>query len=196
MTKKDINHVKEVLAVLIGQPLRELGRSSMMITLDFGELIEIDTIKQGEDGRPLRDENGRGIPTKAIVGKYGMHVLCGMRFTCGDEVIFARSDIFLPTVEQSNKPDFSWATFDWHTTGNTAFDEFVSRHFNGKFCDYIVKSIKVNKFGDLTIAFENGFMLELFSDNSDDSTLWNFGEMAATEDLLTITSNGIERTDD
>ena len=191
MTNQNAYKIKKTLSNLIGEPLRELGRSGPMIVLNFGELIEITDLKIGKDGRPLRDENGRGIPTMSVAGKYVLHSLCSMRLTLDDKVILAKSDVFLPTEEHAAKPDFAWETFDWHTFGNTAFDELVAIHFGEKFDDYIVKSLNVNKFGDLTITFENGFALEFFVDGSGDSENWRFGEINSTESLI-LTGNGIE----
>ena len=116
-----------------------------------------------------------------------------MRFSCGDEIIFAKSDMFLPTEEIANSPNFVWDTFEWHIRGNNYFDQIVPKHFfDNSFSDYIVKSVKVNKFGDLTIAFENGFVLELFNDGSGYSEAWRFGEINSTESLI-INGNGIDK---
>ena len=169
MTKKDIKHVSKTLAVLVGQPLRKIGRNVELITINFDKLIQ-----SGDDK----------------LGKYEMGVLCNMRFTYGDKIIFASNDVFHPTEEQANKPGFIWDTFDWQILGNTMFDEIVEKHFNGKFCDYIVKSVKINKFGDLTIKFENNFIIEFFADGSGYSENWRFGEANSSDSMLILTGNG------
>jgi len=191
MNKKDIKFIEESLSVIIGQPLRDVTRSGPMMIIDFGELIEIDTFKLSKDGRIARDENEKPIPVKRMRGQYCLTPLCSMRFTCGDEVVFAKSDIFLPTEEHFKKEDFIWDTFDWHTYGNSVFEELVAKHFvDGNFSDYIVKSIKISKFGDLVITFENEFVLELFADGSEYSENWRFGKIDSTESLI-VTSKGI-----
>ena len=187
MNKKDMKFIEESLSVILGQSLRNITRSGPMIIIDFGELIEIDTLKLSEDGRIARDKNGKPIPIKEMRGQHGFNILCSMRFTCGDEVIFAKSDIFLPTEEISNKDDFIWDTFDWHTYGNSIFEELVSKHFvDGNFSNYIVKNIKITKFGDLIIQFENEFVLELFADGTEYSENWRFGEINSTESLIAL----------
>jgi len=55
---------------------------------------------------------------------------------------------------------------------------------------YIVKSVKIGKFGDLTIAFENNFALEFFADGSGYSENWRFGEINSSDSLV-VTSKGI-----
>ena len=190
MIRRDIERIKETISALIGLPLRNFDRSGVMLVFNFGELVEVNDILVGEDRMPIFDENGRGIPTKSQAGRYALDTLCSMRFTCGNDVIFAKGDIFLPTNEIYNKEDFIWDDFDWHAHGNNLFDELLAKHFRGEYDDYIVKSVKVGKFGDLTIAFENDFVLEFFADSSGDSENWRFGETNSTESLI-VTSNGI-----
>jgi len=190
MTNRNISTIKEALSVLIGTPLREFDRSGPMLVFNFGDLIEVDDIVVGKNRMPVFDENGKGIPTKSQAGRYALDALCSMRFACGNDVVLAKSDIFIPTDEQISKDDFVWDTFDWHTHGNTLFDELLERHFRGDFSEYIVKSVKVGKFGDLTITFENDFVLEFFADGSGHSENWRFGETNSTESLI-VTSKGI-----
>jgi len=192
MTRKEIKRIEETLSVLIGQPLRSFSRAGTMVVTNFGELVEVDVGKRDESGRLMRDKNGRRIPKISMEGNYALDTLCSLRFSCGDEVIFAKSDMFLPIEEIANKPDFIWDDFDWHVRGNNALDRIVASHFNGEFSEYIVKSVKVNKFGDLTIAFENGFVLELFADGSGYSENWRFGEINSGKPHLVLTGNGID----
>jgi len=194
MTKKDIKFIKDTLSIIIGQPLRYLGRAGAMVILNFGELIESKDIYLGnEKGKLVLDESGNAVPKRELEGRYGIDILCGMRFICGDEIIFAKSDMYLPSEEIANREDFIWDTFKWHKHGNNFFDEIVPKHFfNNSFADYIVKDIKVNKFGDLTIIFENGFALEFFNDGSGYSEAWRFGEINSSKSLI-INGNGIDK---
>ena len=50
MTKKDIQLIEESLSIIIGQPLRYLGRAGAMIIMNFGKLVEVK-------GVALRDKN-------------------------------------------------------------------------------------------------------------------------------------------
>jgi len=192
MTRQEIKHVEDMLSIIVGQPMRSFARAGGMVIVDFGELIEIDMGKRDESGRPVQDDNGRRITQKSRKGRYGIDVLCSMRFSCGDEIIFTQSDIFLPNDEIANKSNFDWDTFQWHVFGDNYFDRKIVKHFNNEFSDYIVKNVKVSKFGDLTIAFENGFVIELLVDGSGYSENWRFGEINSTKPLIIVNGNGID----
>jgi len=191
MTKKIIKSISESLSVLIGLPLRAVTRSGPSIYFNFGDLVKVNGIVlRDENGIVLRDENGQVLYEQSLQGKYALDTLCAMRFICGNEVIFAKSDIFLPTNEQFNKEGFVWDTFDWHTVGNSLFDELLDKHFCGDFNEYFVKSVKVGRFGDLIISFNNNFVFEFFADSSGYSENWRFGEIDSTDSLV-VSSKGI-----
>ena len=191
MTKKDIEQIIETLSVIVGQPMRDFTRSGDMLFFHFGELVEVNTLKVAEDVGLARDD-GQFIPVKEMMGQYSLHSLCGMRFVCGNDVIFAKGDIFIPSEELTHEKGFGdvWGDFDWQTQGNTLFDELFATHFRGDFSGYIVENVKVSKFGDLTISFENDFALEFHADVSGYSTNWSFGEINSTESL-NVSSKGI-----
>ena len=192
MTRKDINFIRDSLTVLIGQPLTNLGRARAMIVANFGELVETNIIKRGEDGIAIRNEKGRLVYTRGMEGKYVLSAMCSMRFTCDDEILLASSDILLPNRKIAHSMDFDWHTFNWGHEGNNYYDEVIGRHFSGKFSEYIVKSIEVKKHGDLTILFENGFQLELCASYSRDGENWSVYELNS-DNALTILGNGIEK---
>ena len=192
MTQQDIKRIEELLSVLNGQPMHSFSRAGAMIIANFGNLIKVDVAQRDDRGRPICDENGKRISQTSMKGKYALDALCSMRFTCGNEVIFAKSDIFLPTEELASSSDFVWDTFEWHVHGNNFFDNKVAKHFRGEFQEYIVKNVKVSKFGDMTITFENNFVLEFFADGSGYSENWRFGEINSTEPIVILTGNGID----
>ena len=190
MTKNEIEKINTVFSAIIGQPLRDFARSGDMLFIDFGELVEVNAFKIADGGGLTRDENGNPIPIKRMRGEYGIDSMCSMRFTCGADVVFAKSDIFIPTEALAHSENYNGGDFDWHIQGNTLFDELLNRHFHGDFSEYIVKSVKVGRFGDLTITFENDFVLEFFADGSGYSENWRFGETKSTDSLI-VTSMGI-----
>ena len=191
VTKKEIDKIKDSLSALIGLPLQDISRIEATLYLNFGRLIPVKgVILRDENGAVLRDESGNAQFEENMCGEYSLTTLSSMRFVCGNDVVFAKSDIFLPTDEQLNQEDFVWRTFDWVTPGNTIFDELLERHFHGDFSEYVVKNVKVGAFGDLIIAFENDFVLEFFADGSGYSENWRFGETNSTESLI-VTSKGI-----
>lgn len=190
MTKNDIKQIQETLSIIIGQPMRGLGRFNSEIYFNFGELVELDMSKVDEAIREVYEKDDKSV--KIMVGEYQLYILCAMRFTHGDKIIFADGDVYYPIDEIENEPDFIWDNFKWHETGNNIFDEITARHFKGKYDDYIVKSTKVNNFGDLTISFENGYVMELFADGSDYGENWIFGKTKSTpEESLILTGRGI-----
>jgi len=194
MTKKEIEQLNQTLSIIIGTPLQNLTRSGAMLIFDFGEVMEVNSFMFGENGGLIRNENGKPIPTKRMRGRYILTSLCSMRFSCGNDVIFASSDMFLPTEELAYNDDFDWNTFNWQVHGNSLFDELKTKHFRGEFNEYIVKSVKVGKFGDLMITFENNFVLEFFADGSSYSENWRFGEINSSDSLV-VSSKGMINED-
>jgi len=190
MTKKEIVQMNDALSVLVGQPLQDFTRAGAILMLDFGELIELEGFKFARKGGIAHDENGNLVRTKKKHGKFGINSICSMRFIHGNDVILSFSDIYIPIDELNNKEGFNAENFDWRTIGNTIFDEGMDKHFRRIFDDYIVKSVGVGKFGDLTIIFENDCVLEFFSDTSGGSENWRFGETTSCESLI-VTSSGI-----
>jgi len=191
MTKKEILQANDALSVLIGTPLRDFGRIGGILYFNFGDMVELKGVAmRDENNVVLRNEAGEAIFEKFLSGMYELTTMCGMRFICGNDVIFASGDIFIPSEELYNKVGFTWDNFDWHTHGSTLFDELLEKHFRKKFDDYIVKSLKAGRFGDLTITFENDFVLEFFSDTFGGGESWRFGETASCESLI-VTTKGI-----
>ena len=191
MTKKEIEQVKEALVALVGTPMRTFDRSGAMLFLNFGDYVDANgTVVRDASGAVMRDEAGNALYKKSRRGMYALSSLCSMRFTCGSDVIFAGSDIFLPTENLANDEGFNGSNFDWQTPGNTLFDDLLRKHFRGDFSEYVVKSVKVGRFGDLNIGFENDFVLEFFADGSGHSENWRFGMVNSTDSLI-VTSKGI-----
>jgi hypothetical protein len=196
--KSDIQEIKEKISILLGQPLCELGRSGSMITVSFGEFVETRSVCRDENGELIRDENGKLTLRNTMIGRYGCNIRCSMRVTCGRYIIFASSDMLLPNTTIGNNPDFSWDAFDWTIAGNNYYDEMVAKHFGNEPFEFIVKKINVSKFGDVSIAFENNFVLDIFADSSNDDEVWRFFDRIDDDDVphLVITGKGIERNED
>ncbi|MCL1998862.1 MAG: hypothetical protein FWG65_08850 [Turicibacter sp.] len=198
MKNSDIKEVQTELSILIGQPLRKFGRAGTLLTMNFGELVEIDAPARDKDGRLARDENGQGIHTKGFVGRHAFNAYCEFRVICGNKILFGRSDFFLPNTtlipELYQDEDFDLDDFEWHKKGDNYFDEMIARFFSRNLDDYIVKKIIVSPFGDLEIVFENGFEIHLFVDDSTASESWCFYEIGGEcENSLKILGTGVER---
>jgi len=202
MKKQDIKIIKETLEVLNGQPLRTLGRAGSLIVVDFGEFVETDMPCDDENGKLVRDENGRVVYKKGLRGRHSFSVECSMRLTCGSEILLAKSDITLPntTLAQTQKNEidgvevFDWDNFDWSVRGGNYFDEMVEKYIGDEPFEFIVKKIDVSKFGDVSIVFENHFVLEFFADGSKGSENWCFYEVGTDpEKSLVVMGDGIEK---
>ena len=125
-----------------------------------------------------------------MIGKYALHSECGMRVTCGKEILFAKSDIFIPSSELRNKEGFKRNDFDWDVLGNNYFDEMLVEYITKEPFEFTVKKIEVNKFGDLKIIFMNNFAFEYFLDRTDEN--WRFFEHSNLDSHLVIAGNEIE----
>ena len=185
MKKQDLDFIQEKLNILLGQPLRSICRGGGSIFIGFGEPVEKDSAYFTEDGK--------ATVRKTMSDKYALHIECGSRFICGDEIIFAKRDMFLPSTSIENQPAFDWDTFEWDARGNNLFDEKANHYLGDKSFDFIVKRIIPNQWGDLKICFENDFVLEIFSDVSENEECWRFFAVNSTDDHLVVTAQGIEK---
>ena len=192
MTNKDIKEIRETLSAIIGTPLSHIGRSGNVLVYNFGELIDSETIKI-ENNKIIRDQNGKSIRIIEKRGRYSLFSICSMRLVMGNHIILSSVDGFLPTDENKSKEGFDITTFSF-VAEKTHLDERILEHFRGDFSGYIVKDVKVKKFGDFIIFFENGFEMQFFIDNSRLSENWNFTDYKeGNKEGLTIDGNGILR---
>jgi len=186
MQKEEIKIIEEKLSLLLNQPLCYVNRAANMLDLGFGENITIErTIG--------RDKNGKLIKGVKEISKYILHADCFFRFTLEDQVILAKQDIFYPNAEIGYREDFDWEDFDCNAKGVTRFEEQVKDFFSpDEINDYVVKSIKANKFGDITIIFTNGAILEIINENSLDEEVWRFFGADENEPHFVVRGYGIE----
>lgn len=185
MNRKDIKFIQEWLSVLINQPIRTVSRGGGSIFISFGELIEKDAWNRDKEGKKINER-------KIFTGKYALHIECNSRFTCGDQVVMAKYDVYQPTSEQEKKEDFDWDNFDWDIKGGNRYDELSSKYFSTDSPEFIVNKILVNRLGDLKIKFTNDFVLEVIIDTSDNHECWRFFEVHSECNHLVISGQGIE----
>jgi len=205
MKKKDVEVIKQSLSILIGQPLRSFDRAGSLVILEIGELVKKDICYKDENGKLARDEKGKLLQKEGFVGKYTLRIVCGVRLTCDNEVVFSQSDIYLPNTKllytnliEGGDFDgcFDWDNFEWRIRGNNFFDEMVAKYFGAEPFEFIVKEIKVSRLGDLTIVFENGFILDVFANSSRESDNWVFYDAITEKNILIITGEGIAVDDE
>ena len=199
MKRKDIEIIRDKLSILLGQPLRDVFRfGGASLHFGFGDMLEDDCFYKDECGKLARDESGKLLKRKKLRPKYSLHSQCGMRMTCGNEILFAKADIFLPNTKLMKKADiendgvFDWDAFDWDVVGANYFDEMIEKYIGDDPFEFVVKKIDVSKFGDLKISFENGFILELFVDGSGGEEIWRFFDVFSEKRHLVVLGDGIE----
>lgn len=183
MNKQDIDLINNKLSVLRKKPLRYVNRGGGSIFMGFGELVEKNSA--------YFTKEGTATTRKKMVSKFALHMECSLRFTCGNDIIVAKSDMFLPSAITEKNPDFDWDNFDWDIKGNNKFDEIVNYYFSKEPLDFIVSSTEVSKFGDLKIIFENDFILEVFADVSGSEECWRFFEVGSEKHVV-VSSQGLE----
>lgn len=183
MKKEYIKIISEALTRLNGEKLDKIMRAGSMADFGFGDFIEKEIHRY--------DENKK-ITSKIIsVPRFALHIDCCFRLICGNKIVLSKSDMFQPTTEIENEPDFDWDNFDWDVQRNNRFDEIANNYFGEESPNFIVKAITVNKWGDLKIKFENSFILETFTDSSGSEECWRFFE-SGSEEHIVVSGQGLE----
>lgn len=187
MDKNIADLVNKNLFVLIGQPLCSINRGGGSIFINFGKLIGKNSAYFTEDGK--------AAVRKTLAGRYALHIESSSRLICGDEIIFAKRDMFLPNSQIESQENFDWNTFEWDTKGCNLFDEKIKNLLEDKDSNFVVSKVRVNLFGDLKIHFENGFSLEVFNDISGFEECWRFFEINSDIHFV-VSSQGLEGADE
>jgi len=187
MNKKDLNTIYQAMNCLMGQKLQYFMRAGAMGDLGFGDYVERETHQF--------DENKKLIPVVDSVPRYILHIDTPFRLVCGCDIILANGDMFQPSYTKENEVDFNWSSFNWDVNGNNRFDEIVKNYFGDDPGEFTVKKIMVNKFGDLKIEFEKGFILETFTNVSGSEECWRFFEIGSDKHDTVITGQGLEADD-
>ena len=165
-----------------------ITRCADMLCLQAGDLVEKDSL--------YRNEQGNAGIRKEMAGEYAMHVQCMYRMTCGDQTIFAQSDLYQPSLAalatlglqtEDAPPD----DFKYDIVGNNRLDEIIQPKF-ASLEDFIVRSVSINRLGDARIRFTNGFQFQIVVDVSGGQECWRF---FANQDErhLVITGEGVDR---
>ena len=162
MTQTDMNRIKEEMSVLTKAKGFTIGRAAAMCWMGF-------------------DVNGT---------EYALHIQCAFRLRTAEEVLIANLDMFYPTAAMEEAPSFVWSEFDWDVQGFNRYDEWAL-HWKKEGREAVVETIQVSDFGDLTIHFSGGLILEVFMNNAQDEC-WRFFERNAKEHLV-VTAQGVEQ---
>lgn len=164
MKQEDKKIISEQVNTLMGKKLSKIGRAAAMAWLTFLS----------------NDEK-----------EYALHLQCGFRICANGETIIANLDMFEPTKSLEESPSFDWETFNWDVQGFNRYDEWTTQYNKDKEKQTIVEVIEVNTFGDLTIKFTNGIIIEVFA-NAATGECWRFFERKSDHHLV-VSAQGIEK---
>ena len=138
--------LQEVLAPLIGLPLRSIGRAADMLWVHFGEWREVPSIRGGTH----------------TVGEWALHVQCPWRITRPPAILVGRGDCYYEAA--SDEP------FNWETSDESRFDR-EAMPLNDEFENSppLVEAVDVDAVGGFCLRLTRGYRFEIFPDVTSDS---------------------------
>ncbi len=191
MKKEDYDIINKNIEIIIGKEMSKPTRCVSMLCFGFGELVEIQA---------RRFDENRNIVIKTVeVPKYALHIDCRFRVTCEYDIIIEKGDMYIPSNKYLQKHNMEEVNFDeqefnncWDEIGNNFCDELVDKYFSDKEFKFIVKDASINMFGDLIVVFENGFVIETFTDLHGQKECWRFFERNSKKHIV-VSSEGLDR---
>jgi hypothetical protein len=149
-----IKDIEKNLSILINTELSDIGRAGNMLWMAFGNDVAVTDFFTKQ---------------QRTVSKYALHVSCAWRIFYNDEIIVASRDFYILREDINNEDT------DWDVLGNNRFDIKVSE---------IIKKIKVtpihvieihaDMLGGFSISFDNGYVMDVFPDDSLKEEYWRF----------------------
>jgi hypothetical protein len=154
--------IQQALTPLVGLPLRSVGRTAILLWLDFGEMHEVA---------------GHAGGTKTV-GDWAIQVQCSWRLCRRGRIEVAYRDYYF-----SPEGD---ALDDWVTPGKSRFDH-IAQVLSSKFetSPPVVRSFTTDDVGGFSLALSGDYRLDVFPDdsNSDDySEHWHWRLFAPGSD--------------
>lgn len=169
--------IEQDIAVLIGLPLLDAGRSVDIEWFHFGTL------------RTVTDRKGQ----QHEVGTYALHLQCAWRLVGPEGIVVASRDRFYPTSDRPLEDAFA-DDFEWDQPGANRCDERMEAFLEQYKSDNLyVKNIRADLIGSLWIQLGNDYRLEVFPDGSLEQEFWRFFEPDTETAHFVVTGSGIER---
>ncbi|MFX0549442.1 hypothetical protein ACOAKC_08895 [Hathewaya histolytica] len=167
----DFSIADKELVKIIGLPLIAAGRVCDLIWFGFGRRIKV------------KDNRGRGYRE---VAEYALHVQCPWRLIDISKIIVGSYDKYVPNskIEYSDE-------FDRDIEGENLCDERLKKLFELHASKLVVKSVKLDKFGELEISFSDNYVLDIMPDISTDDEVWRFFQNGVEKKHLVTTGIGI-----
>ncbi|MDR1700318.1 MAG: hypothetical protein LBR68_03925 [Lachnoclostridium sp.] len=157
----------DYLHLLINQPLLDIGRAYNIIWLCFGEFF------------PYTDKYTGKVSEKSTLA---LHLQCSWRIVNNikRKILVASHDLFEPNTSIDLTENFNW-----DVQGGNLFDE-RSKKWLKESSPIYVTDLKLSIFGDLSLAFSNNDMLEVFVDKSSNKECWRFFELKTDNAHLVV----------
>jgi hypothetical protein len=169
------NQIEKIIQQLIGLPLWSIGRAGGLVWFAFGVERREVLVRRG---------------VKKIVSEYSLHLQCPWRIRGRDKIIVGYGDRSYPSGDDPYK-EFSENEPD--KIGNNQLDqrtlELIMDHEQSPL---IVRSVKADVVGSISIAFNQGYILDVFPSSSLSTEYWRFFRPASKEDHFVVTCKGIE----
>ena len=164
------------LKELIGQKFQYIGRSIDLCWIGLGDLI------------PVINHKGEEV-TRA---KYALHILSNFRIWQPSNSNFriGYGDMFNPCGGVERPEDF-----DFDIQGGNFYDEkvVILQQDSELMSGLIVKTVEMNEMFDLKIVFENGVILQTFSDCFCESVeLWRVFTFGENRKRIIVCGTGID----
>jgi hypothetical protein len=137
------SEIQQILAHLVGLPLRCIGRAADLLWVHFGEMKEV----------PARRGDTRSL------GDWALHIQCPWRITKPPAILVANGDCYY-------KADID-EPYDWDAGGESRFDSHaapLNREFES--LPPRVEAVVVDTVGGFSLRLSNGYCLDVFPSNS------------------------------
>lgn len=119
--------------------------------------------------------------------EFHLHVQCGWRLSYSNQITLAHMDMYYPHSKFDEDEDYNW-----NEIGSSRFDELASLFNASLDSTYSVKKVESDMLKGLKVLFQNGYLLEIFPNESiNNNEVWRFIDKAAYKHLV-VSGEGIE----
>lgn len=159
---------RKVLSILVGSPLRQIGRAADLLWMHFGQWCEVPSRRGGT----------------RQVGQWALHVQTDWRFVRESEIVMGISEMYHYADDGSQ--------FDWNKDGESRFDGIAVR-LNQEFEAEmeIVTDVTCDDVGGFSLLLKSGLRFDVFpcvAFTSPDFEFWRFFEPATENDHYVVST--------
>lgn len=160
--------ILDFLDQICGEKIAYIGRTSDMMWIGIGDIVEI------------MDQKGKLIERS----RFALHVQCSWKIVNSQkkEIIVASSDFYFPQSTIDDE-DFYVENFEWDIQGKNLFDKKAKKWFDTR-SSININSYNINEYGDLQIIFSNNERLRIFVDSSDNTEAWRLFNVLSGKHLV------------